>query len=342
MKNLSPIEGFFLETKEGLIFDVKGLSHPKDRVIAFVRYVPKKSINNTQVKKRSNYHKIYDLSKRYNFLQENFPEYLFDDPKGRGLLQAVTQSSIKMIYDPRKKLASMLSCEKEKPMAGKYALKLVNEILETSSVKSEHIGITGSLLVKLQSKKSDIDLVVYGMEAGKKIYQSMDQIFQEKNGIRRYTKEEIKKLMKIRGQEEQISFDDFLKIEKDKKLQGKIANIDFYIRLVPYPEECPEDYENTTIEKIDFIEVISKISDDERAIFTPAISYLKDVELISSRKSLGILPDRLYSVRGRYCEIAKENELVKIKGELERITTNGQIKHQIILGTNKDEHLLII
>ena len=34
------IEGDFLETKEDMIFDVKGLSHPPNRIIAYVRYIP--------------------------------------------------------------------------------------------------------------------------------------------------------------------------------------------------------------------------------------------------------------------------------------------------------------
>ncbi len=33
-------EGDFIETHEGLVFDVKGLVHPPERVIAFLRYYP--------------------------------------------------------------------------------------------------------------------------------------------------------------------------------------------------------------------------------------------------------------------------------------------------------------
>jgi predicted nucleotidyltransferase len=33
-------EGDFVESKDGWVFDVKGLVHPLDGVIAFVRYVP--------------------------------------------------------------------------------------------------------------------------------------------------------------------------------------------------------------------------------------------------------------------------------------------------------------
>lgn len=42
MTNSPPtvIEGDFIEDKNGLIFDVKGFNHPKDRAIAFIRYIP--------------------------------------------------------------------------------------------------------------------------------------------------------------------------------------------------------------------------------------------------------------------------------------------------------------
>ena len=39
-KHFSAVEGDFIETKDGIIFDVKGFLHPINRTIAYIRYVP--------------------------------------------------------------------------------------------------------------------------------------------------------------------------------------------------------------------------------------------------------------------------------------------------------------
>ncbi len=39
-KHFSAVEGDFIETKDGIIFDVKGFLHPVDRTVAYIRYLP--------------------------------------------------------------------------------------------------------------------------------------------------------------------------------------------------------------------------------------------------------------------------------------------------------------
>ena len=71
-------EGDFIETFDGNIFDVKGLVHPSDKVIAFIRYTP----DQKGERKRDGtiYRKMYPLSERYQLLRERFPQYLIHDP----------------------------------------------------------------------------------------------------------------------------------------------------------------------------------------------------------------------------------------------------------------------
>ena len=37
---IRPIEGYFIVTQNDHIFEIKGLLHPKDRLIAYLRYIP--------------------------------------------------------------------------------------------------------------------------------------------------------------------------------------------------------------------------------------------------------------------------------------------------------------
>ena len=76
MSFLKGIEGDYIETKkDNLIFDVKGLLHPKDCKICFLRFYP--TPQGDRVRYGKNYRKIYDLKQRYQFLKDNFPKYFF-------------------------------------------------------------------------------------------------------------------------------------------------------------------------------------------------------------------------------------------------------------------------
>ena len=45
------IEGDYIETKDNLFFDVKGILHPKDRKICFIRFYPHSDGDRVKIKK---------------------------------------------------------------------------------------------------------------------------------------------------------------------------------------------------------------------------------------------------------------------------------------------------
>ncbi|MBD3192206.1 MAG: hypothetical protein GF308_16315 [Candidatus Heimdallarchaeota archaeon] len=331
------IEGFFLQTVDDLIFDVKGITHPKDKKIAYVRYVPIKGGTRSRGSSQTKYKKIYDLEKRYKFIKNNYPHYLFNDPKGRGLLQVVPHHLLKTIFDPRIKLVRIR--EKQSPeRLEKLVIEFVDNLLALSDVSSRALGISGSILVDLPRKGSDIDLVVYGRDNGQKLYQAMPRVFGSSNAIHRYSREELKELWKNRGQEHQISFSEFFQLEKDKRLQGKIKGTEFYIRLVLLPEEYYEPYEKTVIESLGEIELEGTVEKNGTQIFTPCIYHLTGVTVLSKEeKKLDILPSRIFSVRGRYCELAHKGDRVRVRGKLEQIRNDREKYFQVVLGIRDND-----
>ena len=70
-------EGDFIKDVNDLIFSVKGLIHPRDRIIAYPRYIPNKTGEREDVRK--SYVKMYSLVESFSFLEKNFPEYLVYD-----------------------------------------------------------------------------------------------------------------------------------------------------------------------------------------------------------------------------------------------------------------------
>ncbi|MHA1630013.1 MAG: hypothetical protein ACTSXO_04325 [Candidatus Heimdallarchaeota archaeon] len=343
-----PIEGFFLATKENLIFDVKGLSHPTDRVIAFIRYYPTMAttaaIGETTGKTppKKSYAKVYALNERYAFLKSHYPQYLFRDLHGRGLLQGVPREKIQMIYNPMEKLQRL----REKPASKLDALE--NLALALSAQLEEYIepaaiGLSGSLLVSLHRETSDVDLIIYGRENGLKIYHAMPEIFEHSSLVARYTRKELETLWVTRGQTNQIDFSSFAALEQHKVLQGTIGGRDFYLRLVLHPDEFYEPYEKTFIIPLGEIEITAEVADATGAIFTPCIYQLKDVELLSSTKLCEDLPERIFTLRGRYCELAKKGDRIIARGKLERVEIrHRKEQYQLVLGTLENEFFRMV
>jgi len=102
-------EGDFIETKDDLIFDVKGLIHPPRRIIAFIRYFP--SENGDRKRLEKHYGKVYSLSRRYVWLKENLSDYLVYDPIFDEVLCEVPVEDIKKHYAPVETVKRLLKAE---------------------------------------------------------------------------------------------------------------------------------------------------------------------------------------------------------------------------------------
>ncbi|MFX0061392.1 MAG: nucleotidyltransferase domain-containing protein [Candidatus Hermodarchaeota archaeon] len=341
---LPPIEGFFVESKEGLIFDVKGIIHPPQFITAFVRYIPSNLLPLSGLKLRNSslrnmgsqtYLKVYDLNDRYKILSKYFPTYLKFNKSIGLLVQGVPFTKLKTIYDPR---LYFIRYKNQYDLLQTTAKKLV-KALESLGIRE--IGVTGSLLVNLHTSDSDLDLVVYGLQNCLKTWHAMNDLF-ELDFLERYNSQSIQNLYRFRVKDTMMSLEDFIKIELKKKLQGMLflendQKIDFYIRLVKYPTEYP-----SSIQKIvarEEVTISATISDSKEAIFTPCRYLLKNVQFIEYQTTTPPIPSEIMSYRGRFCECAFKNDIIEAKGTLEYTSDN---KTKLILGSQKDHYLKII
>ena len=154
-------EGDFIEIREGLIFDVKGLVHPLNRVIAFVRHVP--SPVGDRERGGLRYRKVYDLGERFTILRKSYPQYLVYDPIiGEELIEVPIEQVVHH-YQPVCKLTELQACS-NLDLLERKALDFTDFICDSAHIPRDKVGVSGSILVGLASSSSDLDLVVYGVE----------------------------------------------------------------------------------------------------------------------------------------------------------------------------------
>lgn len=323
----SLVEGYFVKTLDNLVFEVKGVVHPSDRTIAYIRYVP----DVVSPESISGLRKIYDLHEREEYLKKYHSEYLwFSEAHGR-ILQAVPHKRVKQILDPVEHLAVLRENSSDLSSA---TTNLVDLLLEYTNIDRQNIGVTGSQLVGVARETSDIDLIVFGKIMCNKFYRRLSETYDEIPRLERYQGELLNEHVKFRWGD-LVRYQKFLlEIEKKKILQGVFRGHQFFIRLVKHRQEINEIYGQMVSENLGTLEVQCKITDDQNSIFTPCIYQVES----SGYPELM----RIISYRGRFTEHVLANQIVNIRGKLESVvdSSTGEKYHQLVLGESSSDYMI--
>ena len=344
MKIPKGIEGDYLETKNHhLFFDVKGFHHPIDRKICFLRFYPVEG--GDRVRYSQNYKKVYDLNERYSILREKFPQYLFYSKNFDLELQGVVNEDIKYIYTPREYFRKLKNRKSLSPIQ-KKSKELCETFIAEGSIPDDSIGISGSLMVDLSKEDSDIDVVIYGTENALDFQTELKKILVHSKCCRKYNMNEYKSHYQWRVGGSSIQYEDFLRSEKRKLHQGKFYDTDFFIRYIKSPKDWKGDYYDYIYKNLGKIKLKAKVIDARDAIFTPCsykIECLKILETNSVNNRID--PKKILEVnsfRGRFCEHAKEREIILVEGKLEKVLFRNTDEYYRILLSNQVHDKMII
>jgi predicted nucleotidyltransferase len=334
MSSLSdtPIEGYFIMTDDGLLFEVKGVIHPKDRVIAYLRYIQDEN-GNRQSKSGARFRKVYDLKERNKILDSRYPQYLwFDKNRGRRF-QAVPKDRISFVLNPIDGLRQLLDMGMHVTGLEGASLSLAELLVERARIEWSNIGLTGSQLVGLSNQKSDIDLVVFGSEPSRRIHRTLRDELESLPEVERYQKDQLKRHVRFRWEKHDRWETALRKIESHKALQGLFGSYDFFIRAVKLPEEIGYEYEDLVIRDEGTHTVSCRITDDSNSIFTPC-SYTVESDMTALQK--------LVSFRGRFTEHVFIGEDVEACGRMETVTNvnTDETFIQLVLGEDPLDYLM--
>ena len=324
-------EGEFVETVDGLIFGVKGLVHPPERVISFIKYVPGPRGN--RVRGRKKFTRIYDLTKRYEFLQNNYPEYIFYDPIRQREMQAVPHERIKKIYRPQEKLRELME-QKRKGGIEETALKFAIAIARNSEISLNDIGISGSILVDLHTERSDIDLVVYGEENGRRLYEWLKKVRASGGWISPYDDKSVKKVYVQRWGKSGLPIKKLIEVEKSKILQGLVDKRDYFIRLVKGWEDIDHACADLKYIPMGKATVRAIIVNDRDSIFTPCRYAINKCEVLAGEICERIR--EICSFRGKFTEQARVEDWIVAKGKVEKVMTGDEEFFRLLLESAED------
>jgi predicted nucleotidyltransferase len=332
-------EGDLIKTENHVIFDVKGLVHPPNKVIAFPRYIP--SPHGKRRSQEDLYGKIYSLSERFKFLEQNMPNLIVHDPVFDETLCGVPINTIKKHYKPIEKLRLLRTSHKLGGLERK-AVQLAEALKEAADIPWSAIGISGSVLVGLYTSKSDIDPVVYGVENCRRAYAALENLLKDDaSKFKPYSRGELQALFDFRSKDTIMSFEDFAQVEWRKAFQGMFDGTDYFVRFVKDWSQVSEQYGDVCYKNSGYAKITATTADDSEALFTPCTYRIETVTVAEGAK---LEPIReIVSFRGRFCEQARKGEAVTAQGKVERVTNmkTGKEYYRIILGNKPADYMVL-
>jgi predicted nucleotidyltransferase len=332
-------EGDLIQTKDNVIFDVKGLVHPPNKIIAFPRYIP--TTEGTRGQGKNLYGKVYNLAERFQYLQQKAPQLIVFDPVFDETLCEVPINLITKHYKPVEKLAELRKRKKLADLEQK-AVMLTEQLKKTAEIPWSSAGISGSIMAGLFTLQSDIDPLIYGEQNCRKAYVALKKLLKdEKSHFKPYSKEELRALFDFRSKDTKMSFEDFVKVESRKAFQGKFEGVDFFVRFVKELDEQTEKYGDVCYKNKGYSKITAKVADDSEALFTPCTYKLEKVKIIEGPNLQPIT--EVASFRGRFCQQAKTGEVVVVQGKIEQVkfTTSIPEHYRLIIGNNPSDYMVL-
>lgn len=344
MNIIKGIEGDYIETKESnLFFDVKGLLHPIDKKICFIRFYP--NVKGDRIKEGIKYKKVYQMDERYSLIKAKYPQYFFYSQELDIEVQGVKNQDIKKIYSPREYFQNLKEMDNLSTLE-KYSKSLCELFIQKGGVPQDLIGITGSSMVGLNRKDSDIDIIIYGTENSYDFQQKLPILLKEDNNLRKYNLEEYLSHYNWRVGGSDVSFENFMRSEQRKLHQGKFNGYDYFIRYIKSPEDWKGNYYDYKYTNLGRIKVKAEITDSKDSIFTPCTYKIDNVQLMEKIAGMNKINPQdiieINSFRGRFCEQANQGELVLVVGKLEKVNYKNKVEYCRILLTDQSKDKMLI
>ncbi len=340
------IEGWAVETYGGLIFTVKGVVHPPDRVIAYLRYLPDASGERRAGHgplQGNTYRRVYREIDQLRALAELHPEYVARDPMLGMVVQSVPWPDVVRVHDPLRRLRELRELRESGATTDieNDAVRLAELIAEAGGVGLGRLGITGSLLVGLDEPSSDLDLLVLGEAAGWAVRDALLALLAEPNGpLKRPNAAALRALHNLHRDDTPLTFAQFCRAQARKVNEGTFAGRGYFLRFVRTAQESGESYGEPSYAPGGEARVSAVVTSAAGALFTPNHYALGDVEFLEGTPVEDLR--EVVSHRGRFAEQAVSGEAVEAQGRLERVMPGtGSGWHRLVVGGRSGEYLVV-
>jgi len=325
-------------TVDNIIFRVYGYFHPPNAYVCDPEYAPAKIYKSTNPRalrgpRKPIYYKFY-ADEGLQFVQEKYARYtIFYEPLQERIV-GVPQAYIMETRRPDKELRRLVEKQPEDDLA-KALQKLFTLVTVRSGLLEKDFGVFGSLLHGFYHPKfSDLDLVMYGREKLRRLYETLNVFYQEASLQNEFENE--KALEGKRWKFLNYSPKEYLWHQRRKMIyalfkdaeSGRVIKTEFE-PVKDWKEIYNEYSPNTRIVRKGWIKAIVRITDDSDAPFIPSIYQIEPLKILEGPKVEDL--QRILSYVEEFRMQAKRDERVYVEGNLEEVVAEAKRFHQVTL-----------
>lgn len=336
----------FIYTKDELYFASTNYIHPSDRYISFLRYIP--DPKGDREKNGVKYKKV-SSTESYDYLRENYPDYLFFSDVTNVEMMGVPRDKVERIIKPENRLLGL-----KKTLENGEKIKnqeLVTKLIDLAdffhykaNISYENLGISGSILAGLHKKDtSDLDFVVFGLENHRKAIAT----FKKVKGQEVYIKE-IDKTLKLDGitddywdfvynkriNDFSLTKSEFKWYENRKSNRGTINGTLFDILATKNYDEIEGKWGDPIYEPLGISKIECDIKSALGAFDNPSLYTIENVEVL---EGVEVPISEVVSFTHTYAGEVIDDEHVIAKGKVEKVIyENGSQHYRIVVGTTRE------
>ena len=320
----------FIHTSDDMFFATTTYLHPEDRIISFLRYIPDK--NGDRYLNGTRYSKV-DSKQAYEFLEENYPDYLFDCEITNVQMMGVPINRVETILKPIKRLNEIINSQSRDILLDKV-VKLAGIFHKNAGISYDKMGISGSILPNLYNPStSDIDFVIYGLNNHKNAMKAFENLKKdESSSVKCIGEEYWKKLYEKRIKDSSLTYEEFRWYENRKNNRGIIDGTLFDLLQTRDWNEITGTYGFVRYEPLGMVEIECTVKDALAAFDNPALYKVEDAKMIEGPN---VKVEEVASYTHTYSGQAQNGERVLVRGKLERVI-GKTVSYRVIVGTTRE------
>jgi predicted nucleotidyltransferase len=327
----------FLQTSEGFFFCVVGPLHPPKRVISYLKYVPSESGVWGKGEKRFSRilqeYTIPNLLKTFNFLERNYPHYLFHSPVDTITLTAVPHKNIETHFKPEQKLSQLKLASQVDSLQDKL-IRFTRFLEEISGVPSGSFGVTGSLLLDIhQPTFSDLDITVYGIKNSWTLRNTFTENRNSEMPTKRLAGKPLEMWCAKKARQYPLTAAEASKIYERKWNLGFFEDTWFSIHPVKLESEAAERYGQKIYYPCGQVTIRAVVGNNTGSLFLPSVYQLEEVNVMEGPR-LGKITE-VVSYESLYDSLAENGDAIVARGKLERVLERGTSRehYRVLVGS---------
>ena len=328
-------------TQEGLIFRVFGSNHPDNVFICDAEYASEKIFNSTDPRAprtglEQNFFKFYN-DEGLNLVSEKFPQHIFFYKLLNKKLLGVNISNISEIRKPEERLKKIVEITPTDELID-ATQRVLNNMLDQSGLSQDEFGIFGSMLHGFHHPKfSDIDLVVYGRKANKKMCKTLEDLysFSSSGYSNEFKNEDVMKgkLWRFKDfnireyiwhQKRKHIYGLFKDNKSGRTIKAEFEPVKNWNEIIPYYNQ--ED----SIFPIGWTRIKARVTSDIDAPFIPSIYEIEPISVLEGPK-YALEATRIFSYMEEFRQQVKKDEIIIVEGNLEKVISQKRSYYQITL-----------